>query len=43
MAHVHGREQGWRLSNVPFEQLVLIELRHVGVGSWQPVLGVIRS
>lgn len=38
MGHNRGKERDWRVEVVPFEQLVLIELRHVGTGSWQPVL-----
>ncbi|KAI0339076.1 hypothetical protein BDW22DRAFT_1361993 [Trametopsis cervina] len=32
------RSPDWWISNVPFHQLVLLELRHVSTGSWQPVL-----
>ncbi|GJE92940.1 hypothetical protein PsYK624_090990 [Phanerochaete sordida] len=28
----------WSLNNVNIEELVLLELRHVSTGSWQPVL-----
>ncbi|KAI0742184.1 hypothetical protein BC629DRAFT_1599789 [Irpex lacteus] len=28
----------WWLPNVPFDRLILLELRHVSPGSWQPVL-----
>ncbi|KAI0087971.1 hypothetical protein BDY19DRAFT_994394 [Irpex rosettiformis] len=28
----------WWLSNIPFDKIVLVELRHVSPGSWQPVL-----
>ncbi|GJE95542.1 hypothetical protein PsYK624_117280 [Phanerochaete sordida] len=30
-------EDGWALSDIEFDQLVLLELRHVSTGSWQPV------
>ena len=30
--------QDWWLSNVRFNELYLVELRHVSQGSWQPVL-----
>ncbi|KAI0092294.1 hypothetical protein BDY19DRAFT_591251 [Irpex rosettiformis] len=32
----------WCLCNIPFDQLSLLELRHVSPGSWQPVLAFIR-
>lgn len=41
MGQVRSREEGWQLARVPFEQVYLLELRHVGVGSWQPVLACI--
>lgn len=28
----------WWVQNVPLERLMLLELHHVGQGSWQPVL-----
>ncbi|KAI0764115.1 hypothetical protein BC629DRAFT_923830 [Irpex lacteus] len=28
----------WWVSRIPFERLLLLELRHVSPGSWQPVL-----
>ncbi|GJE92919.1 hypothetical protein PsYK624_090780 [Phanerochaete sordida] len=33
-----GSETCWRLQNIPFDTLYLVELRQVGRGSWQPVL-----
>ncbi|GJE95541.1 hypothetical protein PsYK624_117270 [Phanerochaete sordida] len=30
-------ESGWVLGEVEFDQLVLLELRHMSTGSWQPV------
>ncbi|KAI0790236.1 hypothetical protein BC629DRAFT_1512515 [Irpex lacteus] len=32
---------GWQLHRYPFENLVLLELQHVGRGSWQPVISAI--
>ncbi|KAI0347635.1 hypothetical protein BDW22DRAFT_1349660 [Trametopsis cervina] len=31
----------WHITRYSFEKLVLLELRHVSVGSWQPVLAVV--
>ncbi|GJE92898.1 hypothetical protein PsYK624_090560 [Phanerochaete sordida] len=31
-------EPGWAVTRIPFEKLILLELRHVSDGSWQPVL-----
>lgn len=28
----------WWIRSIPFEQLHLVELRHVATGSWQPVI-----
>ncbi|KAI0692325.1 hypothetical protein BC835DRAFT_1357698 [Cytidiella melzeri] len=40
MAHKQSTEErrDWWTTNIPFEQLVLLELRHVSLGSWQPVM-----
>ncbi|GJE92895.1 hypothetical protein PsYK624_090530 [Phanerochaete sordida] len=35
---VVGTEPDWNLSNIPFEDLYLVELRNVARGSWQPVI-----
>ncbi|KAI0092296.1 hypothetical protein BDY19DRAFT_591608 [Irpex rosettiformis] len=39
--HYTGVVDGWQLANFPLERLVLLELRHVSQGSWQPVLAAL--
>ncbi|KAI0700897.1 hypothetical protein BC835DRAFT_1411758 [Cytidiella melzeri] len=34
----HTNDDSWWLEKYPFDRLVLLELRHVSLGSWQPVL-----
>ena len=33
-----GSGPGWEVTNIRFENLYLLEFKHVSVGSWQPVL-----
>ncbi|GJE92914.1 hypothetical protein PsYK624_090730 [Phanerochaete sordida] len=37
-AEVATSEPDWAVTRIPFEKLILLELRHVSDGSWQPVL-----
>ncbi|EKM52702.1 uncharacterized protein PHACADRAFT_211921 [Phanerochaete carnosa HHB-10118-sp] len=38
MQHNVGTEPSWQLQGIPFDNLYLVELRHVSRGSWQPVI-----
>ena len=38
MGGVQSAANGWTLDNINLEEIVLLELRHVSTGSWQPVL-----